>query len=84
MLTFYSEAALTWQKRFLDHFLRDVDNGMDQVPKVGLEVRQAFYQQEVRSEQGWPPELVQPALLYLRGPGQSSERIGFFRKQGAV
>jgi predicted acyl esterase len=63
--TFYSEEALSWQKRFLDHFLRDIDNGMDQVPRVRLEVRKAFYQQEVRSEQSWPPELVQPARLYL-------------------
>src|SRR5215831_20820577 len=64
--TFYSEEALSWQKRFLDHFLRDIDNGMDQVPKVRLEVRKAFYQQEVRSEQSWPPEGVQAAVLYLR------------------
>lgn len=63
--TFYSEEALAWQKRFLDHFLRDVDNGMDREPKVRLEVRKAFYQQDVRSEQSWPLPSVQPALLYL-------------------
>ncbi len=40
--TFYSEEALAWQKRFLDHFLRDIDNGMDRVPKVRLEVRKAY------------------------------------------
>jgi len=63
--TFYSEEALAWQKRFLDHFLRDFDNGMDRVPKVRLEVRKAFYQQEVRSEESWPLASVQPDLLYL-------------------
>jgi predicted acyl esterase len=63
--TFYGEEALGWQKRFLDHFLRDVDNGMDRVPQVRLEVRKAFYQQEVRSEQSWPPASIQPMLLYL-------------------
>jgi len=46
--TFYSDEALSWQKRFLDHFLKDSDNGMDQVPAVRLEVRRGFYQQEVR------------------------------------
>jgi predicted acyl esterase len=56
--TFYSEEALGWQKRFLDHFLRDIDNGMDQVPRVRLEVRRAFYRQEVRAEQSWPPASV--------------------------
>ena len=63
--TFYSDEALGWQKRFLDHFLKDLDHKMDQVPKVRLEVRKAFYQQEVRSEQSWPVQSVQPALRYL-------------------
>ena len=63
--TFYSEEALGWQKRFLDHFLKDLDNGMDQVPKVRLEVRKAYYTQEVRSEQMWPLPSVRPALFYL-------------------
>jgi uncharacterized protein len=63
--TFYGEEALGWQKRFLDHFLRGFDNGMDQVPKVRLEVRRAYYQQEVRSEQSWPLSSVQPSRLYL-------------------
>jgi predicted acyl esterase len=31
--TFYGEEALAWQKRFLNHFLKDIDNGMEQVPK---------------------------------------------------
>jgi predicted acyl esterase len=63
--TFYSEKALAWQKRFLDHFLKDIDNGMEQVPQVRLEVRKAFYQQQVRSEPRWPLSSVHPTLLYL-------------------
>jgi predicted acyl esterase len=63
--TFYGEEALSWQKRFLDHFLRGIDNGMDRVPRVRLEVRKVFYQQEVRCESNWPLTSVQPALLYL-------------------
>jgi len=63
--TFYGEEALAWQKRFLDHFLKDLDNGMDQVPKVRLEVRKAYYAQEVRSEKSWLLSSAQPALLYL-------------------
>ena len=62
---FYSEGALSWQKRFLDYFLRDIANGMDQVPRVRLEVRKALSQQEVRSEPDWPLATVRPALLYL-------------------
>jgi predicted acyl esterase len=65
--TFYSEDALAWQKRFLDHFVRDFDNGMERVPKVRLEVRKAYYQQEIRSDDSWPLASVRPALLYLCG-----------------
>lgn len=72
--TFYSEEALGWQKRFLDHFLRDFDNGMERVPKVRVEVRKGYYQQEVRSEQSWPLASVQPALLYLCAKTQSLQK----------
>jgi uncharacterized protein len=63
--TFYGEEAVDWQKRFLDHFLKELDNGMDRVPRVCLEVRKAFYQQAVRSEESWPLPSVQPTRLYL-------------------
>ena len=63
--TFYSEEALAWQKRFLDHFVRDFDNGMERVPKVRLEIRKAYYQQEVRINESWPPASMQPAQFYL-------------------
>jgi len=62
---FYGDEAHAWQKRFLDHFLKDIDNRMEQVPKVCLEVRKAFYQQEVRSEPRWPLASVHATPLYL-------------------
>ena len=63
--TFYSDEALAYQKQFLDRFLRDVDNGQDQEPMVRLEVRRAYYQQEVRHERSWPLPGVHPVSLYL-------------------
>jgi predicted acyl esterase len=72
--TFYSDEALAFQKRFLDHFLRDIDNGMARVPKVRLEVRRGYYRQEVRNEESWPPSLVQPARLYLCANTNSLQR----------
>lgn len=72
--TFYGDDALAWQKRFLDYFLRDIDNGMDQVPRVHLEVRSGFYEQEVRAEQNWPLSSVQPAMLYLCAKTGSLQR----------
>jgi predicted acyl esterase len=62
---FYSGEALAWQKRFLDHFLRDFDNGMERVPKVRLEVRMGYYQQEVRLAESWPPAPVGAARFFL-------------------
>jgi predicted acyl esterase len=63
--TFYGEEALAWQKRFLDHFLRAADNGMDRLPRVRLEVRKRYYAQDVRSEEAWPAASVEPTALYL-------------------
>lgn len=83
--TFYGDEALAWQKRFLDHFLQGIDNGMDQVPRVRLEIRSGFYEQEVRPEQNWPLSSVQPATLYLcantgslqRGPVASEGKVEY-------
>jgi predicted acyl esterase len=63
--TFYGAEALAVQKRFLDYFLRDVDNGMIREPRVRLEVRKSYYRQEVRCEDNWPIASVQPVRLFL-------------------
>lgn len=52
--TFYSPEAQQLQQRFFDCFLRGVDDSMLGLPRVRLEVRRAFYTQEVRWEQDWP------------------------------
>ncbi|MGA0599351.1 CocE/NonD family hydrolase [Caulobacter sp. KR2-114] len=36
---FYSEEALALQKRFFDHFLKGVDNGWENEPRVAVQVR---------------------------------------------
>ena len=63
--TFYGDEALACQKRFLDHFLRDLDNGQERAPRVRLEIRKAYYRQDVRHEASWPPPSVEPLPLYL-------------------
>jgi predicted acyl esterase len=63
--TFYGYEALAWQQRFLDHFLTDIHNGIDRLPRVRLEIRKAFYRQEVRSEESWPLPSVRAMGLYL-------------------
>lgn len=63
--TFYGDEALAFQKRFLDCFLRGVDNGMIGEPRVRLEVRKSYYRHEVRHEENWPIASVQPVRLFL-------------------
>ncbi len=63
---FYSRNGLDFQSRFFDHFLKDIDNGMDQTPPVRLEVRvDGKTVREVREESTWPPSAVEWTPLYL-------------------
>ena len=63
--TFYGDEALACQKQFLDHFLQDLDNGQERVPRVRLEIRKAYYQQDVHHAASWPLPTVVPLPLYL-------------------
>lgn len=51
---YYDEDALAYQRRFLDHFLKGEDNGMQDEPPVRLEIRRTLDAYDVRSEQDWP------------------------------
>ena len=63
--TYYSADALAAQKRFLDHFLKDTDNGWTETPPVRIEVRKAYYRHDVRYEAHWPPVATRFTPLYL-------------------
>ena len=63
---FYLEQGMTLQKRFLDHFLKGVDNGWDKEPPVLLHLRRPFSPEfEVRKEQGWPLPNTHWTSIYL-------------------
>jgi predicted acyl esterase len=63
---YYDEDALAYQRRFLDHFLKGADNGMEREPRVRLEVRRTLDEYDVRSEADWPLPSTQyrKALLH--------------------
>jgi predicted acyl esterase len=63
--TFYSPEAQAVQQQFFDHFLKDLDTGILEVPPVRLEVRRAYYSQTVRSEPEWPLAHTVAHRLYL-------------------
>lgn len=59
---YYSDEALARQERFFDHFLLGEANGMSEVPAVTYEVRDAYYEGEMRTSTTWPPSGAQVAL----------------------
>lgn len=78
---YYSQDALAWQTRFFDCFLKDVENGMKEVPPVRLEIRETgSHVHKVRSESEWPPTSVTPRVLSL-GSGNCQFPNGKIRFQ---
>ncbi len=52
---FYLDHGIALQKRFLDHFLKGIDNGWDKEPPVLLHLRRPFSSDfELRKELAWP------------------------------
>ncbi len=62
----YLEQGIRLQKRFLDHFLKDVDNGWNKEPPVQLNLREPFSSEfKRRSEEAWPLPDTKWTKLYL-------------------
>jgi uncharacterized protein len=63
---FYLPYAMELQRRFLDHYLKGLDNGWEQEPRVLLNIRRAFSDQfELRKEHEWPLARTRWTKLYL-------------------
>lgn len=63
--TYYGADAMATQKRFFDHYLKGEDNGWRATPRVCIEVRKAYYRQDVRHEARWPLSETHFVPLYL-------------------
>ena len=60
---FYLDQGMAFQKRFLDHFLKDVDNGWDKEPRVQMHLRRPFSKEfELRKEHDWPLPDTSPLM----------------------
>ena len=65
---YYSTEVNALMLKFFDHFLKGTDNGMDEHPKVRLEIREfGDVVKEVRYEEQFPPKDVVWAPFYLDG-----------------
>ncbi|MBE8591292.1 CocE/NonD family hydrolase [Pseudomonas sp. MAFF 301449] len=62
---FYKDESVRKQIAFLDRYLKGVDNEVKDWPRVCIEVRDSFYQGEVRSENEWPLARTDYQKLYL-------------------
>ena len=51
---FYSSYGRDVQKRFFDHFLKGIDNGWEDTPRVQLNIRRPDEKFEWRGENEWP------------------------------
>ena len=69
---FYLEEPMQMQRRFLDHFLKNVDNGWDHEPQVQLRLRRPFSSEfELRKESEWPLRSTHWKKAYLAASDNS-------------
>ncbi|KAF2500452.1 peptidase S15 [Lophium mytilinum] len=71
---FYLEQGIDIQKRFLDCFLKDVENGWMEEAPVSLRLRRPFEQNsfELRREQAWPLSSTQWTEIHLSAAGDET------------
>ena len=70
--TYYNPEANALMLKFFDYFLKGVDNGMLDHPRVRLEIREFGDDvKEVRYEDQWPPENVSWTPFYLNNQSHS-------------
>jgi uncharacterized protein len=81
---FYSAYGRDVQKRFFDHFLKELDNGWDRTPRVQLNIRHPGERFVLRGEHEWPLARTQWTRLYLhpdltlgRGPVEQVASIEY-------
>lgn len=72
--SYYREDSLTVQKRFFDHFLKGIDNGMELAPRVHLEVNESRDVYKVIQCRQWPVENTQYLPLHLDGTRKALSR----------
>jgi predicted acyl esterase len=62
---FYSGYGVALQKRFFDYFLKGLDNGWEQTPRVMLNIRHPGERFVLRYENEWPLARTQWTKFYL-------------------
>ena len=80
---FYTRYGITLQKRFLDRFLKGIDNDWKKQPRVQLNIRHPGEKFVLRHENEWPPARTHWTRFYLN-PGDLSLRREPVKIRGSV
>lgn len=62
---FYGKEGLEYQKKFFDHYLKGLENGWKDTPRVRLEIRETRDEYQVRNESEFPLARTQYKKLHL-------------------
>lgn len=73
---YYDPAGLALQRRFFDHFLRDIDNGWDCEPGVIVHLHETRSRRLTRAFSAWPIPEIEYQDFYL----SSGSRLGPVRE----
>ncbi len=68
---FYSEKGIAEQKRFLDYYLKGIDTGMKDVPRVRYAVREKYYVEDYQDAEDYPLKNINRVKLYLDNEAKS-------------
>ena len=68
---FYSEKGISEQKRFLDYYLKGLNTGMKDVPRVRYAVREKYYVEDYQDAEDYPLKNIDRVKLYLDNEAKS-------------
>jgi predicted acyl esterase len=73
---FYQMESVEKQRQFFNRFLKGIDNRVKDWPRVTLEIRERYYEGELRTENEWPLARTRYTRLYLNA---SNGKLSKFR-----
>ena len=75
---FYLDQGMALQKKFLDHFLKEEDNGWNRESPVLLHLRRPFSDEfQLRKESAWPLPATKWTKIYLNGKEPSTHGMSW-------
>ena len=62
---FYDPKSVSKQTAFFDHFLKGINNGIEEWPRVSVEVRESNMVSHIETYSSWPLETTRPTPFFL-------------------